>query len=131
MWFLRTSSTWASLLPRIILAFTFVPAGWHKLIDFQSKALDWKLTYGFATWETGVAVFVEFFGGLALALGLLTRLASIGVIAVMCVGIWLIHLDDGYYPTYDTYAYQLCLIGLAYSLVFIGGGNLSLDKKLF
>lgn len=132
MWiFLRTSPTWAALLPRIILALTFVPAGWYKFIDFQSKALDWKITYGFTTWETGIAVFIEFFGGIALALGLLTRLAALGIIIVMCVGIWLVHLNDGYYPTYDTYAYQLCLIGLAYVLVFIGGGNLSLDKKLF
>ena len=132
MWFfLRTSSTWVALIPRIILALTFIPAGWYKLIDFQSKALSWKLTYGFSPWETGIAVFIEFFGGIALALGLLTRLAAIGIIIVMCVAIWLVHLDDGYFPTYDTYAYQLCLIGLAYVLVFVGGGNLSLDKKLF
>ena len=80
---------------------------------------------------TGVAVFVEFFGGIALALGLLTRLAAFGIIAVMSVGIWVAHLDDGFFPTYDTYAYQLCLIGLAYALIFIGGGNFSLDKRFF
>ena len=76
-------------------------------------------------------VFVEFFGGIAIALGLLTRLASIGIIVIMCVGVWVAHLDDGYFPTYDTYAYQLCLIGLAYSLVFVGGGKYSLDGKFF
>ncbi len=131
MWFFKTSTTWASLLPRLILAITFIPAGWYKLSDFQSKALSWQMNFGFSTWETAIAVFVEFFGGIAIALGLLTRLASIGIIVIMCVGVWVAHLDDGYFPTYDTYAYQLCLIGLAYSLVFVGGGKYSLDGRFF
>ena len=131
MWLLRTNSSWAPIFPRIILALTFIPAGWSKLTDFQSKALSWQLNFGFEYWQTGVAVFVEFFGGIAIALGLLTRLASIGIIVIMCVGVWVAHLDDGYFPTYDTYAYQLCLIGLAYSLVFVGGGKYCLDGKFF
>ena len=131
MWLLRTNSSWAPILPRIILALTFINAGWPKLTDFQSKALSWQLNFGFEYWQTGVAVFVEFFGGLAILLGLLTRPAAFGVIVVMLVGIWVAHLDSGFYPTYDTYGYQLCLIGLSYVLCITGGGNLSLDKKFF
>ncbi len=131
MMILSTTQTWASLLPRIILALTFIPAGWYKISDFQSKALAWSVNFGFPTWVTGVAVFVEFFGGIALALGLLTRLAAFGIIVIMSVGIWVAHLNDGYFPTYDTYGYQLSLIGLAYVLVFVGGGKLSLDGKFF
>ena len=62
MWFLRTNATWSTILPRLILALTFIPAGWSKLIDFQSKALSWQVNFGFEYWQTGVAVFVEFFG---------------------------------------------------------------------
>ena len=101
MWLLRTNSSWAPILPRIILALTFINAGWPKLTDFQSKALSWQLNFGFEYWQTGVAVFVEFFGGLAILFGLLTRPAAFGVIVVMLVGIWVAHLDNGYYPTYD------------------------------
>ena len=107
MWLLRTNSSWAPIFPRIILALTFIPAGWSKLTDFQSKALSWQLNFGFEYWQTGVAVFVEFFGGLAILLGLLTRPAAFGVIVVMLVGIWVAHLDSGFYPTYDTYGYNL------------------------
>lgn len=131
MWILSTSSSWASLLPRLILALTFIPAGWYKISDFEQKALSWSVNFGFPMWATAVAVFVEFFGGIAIAVGLLTRLAALGIIIVMCVGIWVAHLDDGYFPTYDTYGYQLCLVGLAYSLLFVGGGRYSLDKKFF
>ena len=131
MWLLKTNPTWPSLLPRLILAITFIPAGWYKLSDFQSKSLAWSVNFGFPVWATGVAVFVEFFGGIALALGLLTRLAALGIVIVMSVGIWVAHLNDGFMPTYDTYGYQLCLIGLAYTLLFIGGGKLSLDNKFF
>ena len=131
MWFLRTNATWSTILPRLILALTFIPAGWSKLIDFQSKALSWQVNFGFEYWQTGVAVFVEFFGGIAIALGLLTRLSAFGIITVMIVGIWVAHLNNGFYPTYDTYGYQLCLIGLAYVLLFTGGGNYSLDKRFF
>ena len=35
MWLLKTNPTWASLLPRLILAITFIPAGWYKLSDFE------------------------------------------------------------------------------------------------
>ena len=96
MWFLRTNATWSTILPRLILALTFIPAGWSKLIDFQSKALSWQVNFGFEYWQTGVAVFVEFFGGIAIALGLLTRLSAFGIIAVMIVGIWVAHLDNGF-----------------------------------
>ena len=99
MWILSTSSSWASLLPRLILALTFIPAGWYKISDFEQKALSWSAHFGFPMWATAVAVFVEFFGGIAIALGLLTRLAALGIIIVMCVGIWVAHLDDGYFPT--------------------------------
>ena len=99
--------------------------------DLYSLTLSWQMKFGFSTWETAVAVFVEFFGGIAIALGLLTRLSAIGIIIIMCVGIWVAHLDDGYFPTHDTYAYQLCLIGLAYTLAFTGGGKYSLDGKFF
>ena len=71
-------------------------------LDFQSKALSWQVNFGFEYWQTGVAVFMEFFGGIAIALGLLTRLSAFGIIAVMIVGIWVAHLDNGFYPTYDT-----------------------------
>ena len=131
MWLLKTNSSWISIFPRLILALTFIPAGWTKLTDFQSKALSWQLNFGFEYWQTGIAVFVEFFGGMAILLGLLTRPAAFGIIIVMLVGIWVAHLDNGFYPTYDTYGYQLCLIGLAYVLTIVGGGNLSLDKRLF
>ena len=43
MWLLKTNPTWASLLPRLILAITFIPAGWYKLSDFQSKSLAWSV----------------------------------------------------------------------------------------
>ena len=87
------------------------------------------MNFGFEYWQTGIAVFVEFFGGMAILLGL-TRPAAFGIIIVMLVGIWVAHLDNGFYPTYDTYGYQLCLIGLAYVLTIVGE-NLSLDKRLF
>ena len=82
MWFLRTNATWSTILPRLILALTFIPAGWSKLIDFQSKALSWQVNFGFEYWQTGVAVFVEFFGGIAIALGLLTRLSAFGIVPI-------------------------------------------------
>ena len=47
MWLLKTNPTWASLLPRLILAITFIPAGWYKLSDFQSKSLAWSVNFGF------------------------------------------------------------------------------------
>ena len=69
---------------------------------------------------------VEFFGGLALIVGLLTRVASLGVAAVMLGAISLVHLSAGFFAP-QGFEFPLALLGAAITLLFTGAGRYSLD----
>ena len=69
---------------------------------------------------------VEFFGGLALIVGLLTRLAAFGTAAVMLGAISLVHISAGFFAP-KGFEFPLTLLGAAIALVFTGAGRFSLD----
>ena len=72
----------------------------------------------------------EFFGGLLLAIGLLTRPAAIGIVAIMAVAVFQVHLKNGFFWFNGGYEYPLLwgMIGIA--ILFRGGGALSVDRKI-
>ncbi len=72
----------------------------------------------------------EFFGGLFLAIGLLTRPAALGMIAIMAVAVFQVHLKNGFFWFNGGYEYPLLwgIIGIA--ILFRGGGALSVDRKI-
>lgn len=72
---------------------------------------------------------VEFFGGLAIALGLATRIAATLAFVVL-VNAALFHLPNG--PFAGNGGYELALLWAVAALVFAvrGGGSLSVDKAL-
>lgn len=72
---------------------------------------------------------VEFFGGLALVAGLLTRLAGIGLSAVMLGAIFLVHVKNGFFLP-NGYEFVLTLLGASAMLVITGAGRYSLDALI-
>ncbi|HVT50770.1 MAG TPA: DoxX family protein [Dongiaceae bacterium] len=73
---------------------------------------------------------IEFFGGLALALGLLTRPVAALVFGMMVVAVVQVHLPNGYFWTDGGFEYPLLWAILALSYVVKGGGRYSLDAKI-
>ena len=72
---------------------------------------------------------LEFFGGIALVLGLFTRLTAIGLAITMLGAILLVHLPAGFFAP-NGIEFPLALLGAAVALALGGPGKFSLDQKL-
>jgi putative oxidoreductase len=72
----------------------------------------------------------ELIGGIALGLGFLTRLAALGIIAIMAGAIATVHAPNGFDITKGGYEYNLLIIVVCLVLVLLGGGNLAVDRFL-
>jgi putative oxidoreductase len=70
---------------------------------------------------------MEFGGGLLLALGLITPIASAALIAVMTAAVITVHFPKGVWVTDGGYEYNLVLGAVAFALAGIGSGAWSLD----
>lgn len=69
---------------------------------------------------------LEFFGGLALIIGLLTRVAALGLAFDMLGAILLVHLAAGFFLPAG-YEFALILFAACLALVLAGPGSLSVD----
>lgn len=69
---------------------------------------------------------LEFFGGIALVLGLLTRLFALGFAIDMLVAILLVQLKNGF--SHFELEFLLCVSSVA--LLLMGGGDFSVDALL-
>ena len=74
---------------------------------------------------------MEFFGGIAIILGLLTRAAALGAAVTMLVAIVSVHLENGFFMANNGYEFALMLLLVAVALVIRGSGRASLDNRLF
>ncbi len=74
-----------------------------------------------------LAGLIEVFGGLALAFGLLTRLAAVLVVGLMAVAVLFVHLGAGYFWTSGGFEYPLLWGAVALYFVIRGGGRVSVD----
>jgi putative oxidoreductase len=72
----------------------------------------------------------EFFGGLAILIGLLVRPAAAALAFAMLVAIFAVHIGNGLFMSNNGYEFALSLLAIAVSLLISGGGNLSLDRML-
>ncbi len=120
----------APVILRVVTGVVFVVHGYGKLFGGMEQFTAFvtgnlKLPAALA-W---VAAGIEFFGGTALILGLLTRLAALGIALVMAVAISKVHWAAGL-TAEGGYEYPLTLLCVAVSLMLTGGGPLSLDRHV-
>lgn len=71
----------------------------------------------------------EFFGGLALVLGLLTRPAAAVAAFTMAMAMT-VHLGNGLFISNNGYEFALSLLAATVALAFLGGGALSIDQRM-
>lgn len=113
------------VLFRIIVGLLFLQHGMQKLFGLLggTQAELFSLM--------GLAGIIEFFGGLAIALGLFTRLAAVIGALEMIVAYVMVHLPQGWAPIQNQG--ELALLYFATFLVLLKKGShaVSLEKALF
>jgi putative oxidoreductase len=72
----------------------------------------------------------EFFGGLALVIGLLVRPASAVLAITMLVAIFSVHIGNGFFMANNGYEFALALLAATLALLVEGAGRLSLDQRI-
>ena len=124
-------------LVRIATGLLLIPHGAQKLFGwFGGHGLAgtgqfFESTLGMSPgilWA-GLAGGVEFFAGLALVLGLLTRPAALGVAILMGVALS-VHMPNGFFWNAGGVEYPLLWGTLAIAILLGGGGEYSLDRRL-
>ena len=76
-----------------------------------------------------VVAFLEFFGGIALVLGLLTRPVALLLAVEMLGAIALVHISKGFFLP-DGYEFALSMLGGSLALALAGAGEYSVDRAL-
>ena len=72
----------------------------------------------------------EFFGGLALIIGLLARPAAAVLAVTMLVAIVTVHLANGFFMSNNGYEFALALLAISLAVMIEGAGKLSLDRRI-
>ncbi|MFJ7284493.1 DoxX family protein [Pseudomonas sp. NPDC099000] len=72
----------------------------------------------------------EFFGGLALIIGLLARPAALGLTFLSLVAIFTVHISHGLFMTNNGYEFALALLGGSIAVLIEGAGKLSVDRAI-
>jgi putative oxidoreductase len=136
----RLVSTDAGLAPLAIR----IPVGIIFAAHGAQKLFGWFGGYGLAGtagWMDSIGLHpgtllallaggAEFFGGLALLLGLLVRPASVALAFTMLVAIFSVHISKGLFLSNGGFEYGLALLAVTVGLFISGAGRWSLDSAL-
>lgn len=130
--FFFTIESWNPTILRLVLGGLFVYHGGQKAFGwFGGQGWDatiemFATQWGFPVYLAASAIIAEVLGAAGLILGFFTRLAALGLLAVMIAAIVVVHWHEGL----ASMEVAIALGGSALALVFSGGGNFSLDKEV-
>ena len=120
----------ALLALRLVLGAALVGHGYPKLMHLTY--LSRHVVPGSATWLGVAGAIVEFFGGIALVLGIVTQIAAFLAAADMVIAIFFFLIPHGAVfvsPSADVLTFELPLAycTIAFALLLEGAGSVSLD----
>ncbi len=131
---------WGHLLLQLFVAFIFVMHGAQKLFGPAFYGFPWEGYVGFfnkfgitpAPLWVWVVTITEFFGGICLFFGFLTRFWTAGLVIDMAVAILKIHINIGFFwlTPGGGLEFPLTLGVLALALLLMGPSFLSIDRAI-
>lgn len=126
---------WTLTLLRVVLGVIFTYHGYLKLFVkgglLGTAAFFTQVGIPLANVSAVVVAFVEFFGGLFLILGVLTKWTTLVLIFEMLIALFKVHLKSGLLVSKGGYEFVLLILAALVVVLFNGAGALSLGKKFF
>jgi putative oxidoreductase len=137
-----TQNSSAIAILRLVLGVVFFAHGSQKMLGWFG-GYGFTGTMGFFTGGLHIpapfaflAIAAEFFGGIGLLLGLLTRIAAFGIAVNMIVAILTVHLQFGFFANWtgqqkgEGFEFHLLVLAITTFLMIKGGGAFSVDRQL-
>src|SRR5205814_6486631 len=139
---ISTDNSTAITILRLVLGIVFFAHGAQKMFGWFG-GYGFTGTMGFFTGAMHIpamfaflAIAAEFFGGLGLIFGFLTRIAAFGITVNMLVAIAMVHSRFGFFMNWsgnqkgEGFEYDLLAIAMSVFLMLEGAGALSVDRRL-
>ncbi len=136
----RPAVDWGLLAIRVILGLTFMVHGSQKMFGaFGGPGLAHMMggpPHGMGP-VLGLLVSVgEFFGGLGLLVGFLSRFSAASLIVIMLGAIFMVHAKNGFFMNWagnqkgEGFEYHLLVIGMALAVLIAGPGSRTFGRLL-
>lgn len=110
--------------------------GWFGGYGFTST-MQYFTNAGHMHYLTALfVILIEFFGSLMLILGILTRIAALGIFGLFLGIIYNVAIPNGFFMNWggdkkgEGFEYHLLVLGMALALIVAGAGSFSIDRKL-
>jgi putative oxidoreductase len=138
----NTNDDFALAIVRLVLGVVFFAHGAQKMLGWFG-GYGFSATMDFFTHQMGIptvfaflTICTEFFGGLGLIVGFLSRIAAFGIACEMIVAVAIVHRHNGFFMNWGSnqkgegFEYHLLAIAIALAIVIKGAGALSADHVL-
>jgi len=131
----RSAVDWALLLARVIVGAVFMAHGAQKLFGaFGGPGLS---AFVGMMGPLGYLVAIgEFFGGLGIVVGFLSRFSAASIIVIMLGAIGMVHGKVGFFMNWmgnqggEGFEYHLLAIGILLVILIAGPGRYALSRSL-
>jgi putative oxidoreductase len=140
---LETNADWVITIVRIVLGVVFfahgaqLALGWFGGAGLRNTMRVFREQLRMPAPLALLAVAAEFLGGLGLMVGLLSRVAALGIAMVMLVALIAVHRKFGFFMNWfgekqgHGIEYHILVLALALVVMTKGAGAFSLDQVLY
>ena len=117
----------ALLILRIVLGAIMIAHGYPKVFGGLHHHVQFVSSLGLPGWLAYLSAVAEFFGGILVLAGLVTRIAAFAILIDLAVAILKVHWKHGL-TGQGGYEFPLAVAAIALALVFFGAGPIALDS---